>query len=367
MKSLKKKIKFKFTEIQLLYGLSALVVFVAIVMGGWFACQYFNFNGDKLQNNPIELIEKIEQDDSCIYPRVLDGVCVSSTEEINPKLVAVMIENHPDARPLSGLANASVVYEAPVEANYSRFLVIYPVGVEVKKAGPVRSARPYYLDWASEYGDVVYMHVGGSPEALNRIKTYNINDLNEFFRGWYFWRSSDRYAPHNTYTSSELWDKALEDYGEYYQNKEYQGWKFGNIESCEEITSTSTCVIEIKVSFLSPTYDALWKYNSSTKKYKRYQAGYSQLDQDGQEIFADTIVIQHVETQVIDEVGRKSMETVGFGDSVVFVGGKAIEAEWKKESRTERTQWFDKEGNEVVLQRGKIWIEVVNGGAEIDY
>src|SRR5690606_23920743 len=130
----------------------------------------------------------------------------------SPRTVGIMIENHYDARPLSGLADASVVYEAPVEGNYTRFLAVFPEDAEVQKIGPVRSARTYYLDWVSEYPDMLYMHVGGSPDALEKIKTHGIFDFNEFYRGWYYWRDSGRYAPHNVYTSSALFQKAMDEY-----------------------------------------------------------------------------------------------------------------------------------------------------------
>ena len=101
--------------------LSAIVGFVAFVLLVWFAYGYFSENP---RIRGILEIPKEGQDD-CEYRRLLDGVCVESEKETNPRLVAVMVENHIDARPQSGIAAASVVYEAPVEANYSRFMLIF--------------------------------------------------------------------------------------------------------------------------------------------------------------------------------------------------------------------------------------------------
>ncbi|MFZ2979004.1 MAG: DUF3048 domain-containing protein, partial [Candidatus Magasanikiibacteriota bacterium] len=218
--------KIKPGEPGFVYALAGLVFVVGLSLIIFFGYQYFSH-----KNFGTAIINLDNQTTSstpanCNYRRILDGVCVAMQTDINPKLVAVMIENHSEARPQSGLVDASIVYEAPVEANYTRFLAIYPADTTVNKIGPVRSARPYYLDWLGEYGTPMYMHVGGSPNALEIIKTRNIFDLNEFYRGWYYWRSEDRSAPHNTYTSSELWNKALATYSDSYTDSEYEGWQF---------------------------------------------------------------------------------------------------------------------------------------------
>ena len=99
--------------------------------------------------------------------RILDGVYLSDGEsEKYP--VAVMIDNKYEARPWSGLSYAGLVFEAPVEGGITRFLAVYSSSREIKKIGPVRSIRPYYLDWASGYGALM-AHIGGSPAALADI------------------------------------------------------------------------------------------------------------------------------------------------------------------------------------------------------
>jgi hypothetical protein len=353
---------FDFDEVQLMYALTGLVFLVAVVLGMWFGWSWWK--GKHQQPNlPVEIVEEIKQPEEvkCEYQRILDGVCVFSTEEINPKILAVMIENHPDARPQAGLAKASVVYEALVEGNFTRFLAIFPAGVEVNKAGPVRSARPYYLDWVSEYGDAVYLHCGGSPVALDLIATDRINDLNEFFRGWYFWRANNRYAPHNVYTSSELWNKAIEDYPNNYTKTDFVGWTFGQIDNC-----SVDCHENIKINYGSFSFTAEWKYNSSTEKYARWQSGWPQADDDGTPVLVDTVIVQTVPARVLDNVGRVGMDTIGQGEDKIFVKGKMIVGKWKKDSRVDRTKWVDENGDEIVLAPGKIWVEVVSERTEVE-
>ena len=358
-----------FNEAELLHLLAGLVFLVEFGLLGWFGYGYL------LNQNQADFNGVVENDSfgqfriDCQYRRMIDGVCVASEEEINPKLVAVMVENYVDARPLSGLAEASIVYEAPVEANYTRFMAIYPANVKVDKIGPVRSARPYYLDWLSEYGGAMYLYVGGSPEALGLIKEYKLFNLNEFYFGRYYWRASDRSAPHYIYTSSELWRKALTDYADEDLTADYEGWGFAT-SSLDHLTTTSLGESELttslKITFLSPNYIVNWKFNSSTKKYDRYQGDELQRDTSGKKIKADTLIIQRVKSLVIDEIGRKKINTIGAGEAIIFYDGRKIDGTWKKENRNDRTRFYDATGEEIKLKPGKIWVEVVGGDSEVE-
>lgn len=353
----------RFNDTQPLYVLSAIIFACSLGLLAWFFMR--GSAGAAVENNQTqtEKPEAIDEAD-CEFRRALDGVCVGSEEEQYPRIVAVMIENHPDARPQSGLRDAAVVYEAPVEANYSRFMALYPIDTEAKKVGPVRSARPYYLNWAQEYGAPMYMHVGGSPDALKKIAADDIFDMDEFYRGWYFWRSADRYAPHNTYTSRELWQKAWNDYGKNKETSGFAAWKFSEapLGACE-----ANCATTITASFLSPTYEAVWQYTTGTRQYTRFQMGKPHLDQTGEPIIADTVVVQKVTTDVLDAVGRIAMDTVGSGEAIIFRDGHAIRGTWKKDSVSARTIWRDADGDDIPLKPGHIWIEVVNQAGKAMY
>lgn len=337
-------------DITLIY----VVAGIAMLLGA--GILVYTFAPRSFGESPIISLPTFEKEtDTCEFRRQLDGVCVAAASGKNSKLIAVMVENHFESWPQSGVADARVVYEAPVEGNISRFLLLYTEDQEIDKVGPVRSARPYYLDWVAEYGTPLYVHVGGSPAALDQIKQYGVNDFNEFFRGWYFWRDTNRYAPHNAYTSSDLWTDALEEYADNYTTTTYDGWQFGDVDVC-----TENCVNEIEVVYSGNTYTAGWAYNTTTESFFRSQAGSADLDSDGTQVVADTVIVQYVDTTVLDGVGRLGMDTVGTGSSTVFQKGHAIVGEWRKPTRTARTRFFDESGEEVVLNPGKIWVQVIN-------
>src|SRR6185369_4571690 len=122
--------------------------------------------------------------------------------DVNKRPVnAVMIENSEFARPQSGLDQAGVVFEAVAEGGITRFLTLFQ-DTNTAYLGPVRSVRPYYIQWALGF-DAAIAHVGGSPEALSAMKSWSVKDLDQFANGSYFQRVNNRDAPHNVYTSTD--------------------------------------------------------------------------------------------------------------------------------------------------------------------
>src|SRR3989344_5063200 len=121
--------------------------------------------------------------------RLLDGRALlpGQTER---KPLAIILENHVDARPVAGLEEASVVYETIVEGDITRFFALFDYDVDINRIGPVRSLRPFFIELAEEYNPVLF-HAGGSADALEQIKNslvYNINEISA--DGIYFWRDT---------------------------------------------------------------------------------------------------------------------------------------------------------------------------------
>jgi len=357
-----------FQKTNLPYIIAGACVFLGILLLVLFSIFGEHPSDSRVDDTVVDTSEEVSAPASCTYMRHLDGVCVDSMTAQDPVLIGIMIENHYDARPLSGLSRASVVYEAPVEANFNRFFALFPVDTDIQKVGPVRSARPYYLDWLSEYPGTMYMHVGGSPDALDKIAQYGLFDMNEFYHGWYYWRDTARYAPHNAYTSQKLWSAALKDYGgtgDPVDTNVFRAWKFRSWDACEE-----QCVYEITTTFAGKTYEATWQLNTSTEQYERYEFDEPVIDAETKEhIIADTLIVQYVDTTVLDGVGRLGMDTIGSGEAIVFRNGFKVEGQWRKVSRTERTKFydFDEEGHQIELNAGKIWIVVMNRSDGISF
>ena len=352
--TIKKKLFFIFPPVV------AIVIAVVLIFSGRTQSSVtVNFFGQEVTSSTMSA------NIDCPKKSFFDGRCLSDSESLQPAVVGIMIEDYLEAQPLSGVSQASVVYEAPVEGNIPRFLALYAVGDTVNEVGPVRSARPYYLDWLSEYGDAMYMHVGGSNDALEKIKTYNIFDVNEFYNGPRFWRSKERFAPHNTYTSSELWQKAYADFSQKRTPTSYTSWNFSGQKECD--ASSTFCVQKISFSYVPGVYEVEWKYNAEKKAYERYQNGVLHKDKDGQPMIAHTIIVQHADMDILDDVGRRGIDTVGKeGIAEVYVLGNKISGTWKKQTRQSRTEWLDENGQSIPLASEKIWVEVVPTGIVVN-
>lgn len=283
----------------------------------------------------------------------LTGALVENETE-KPFVLAVMIENMIDSWPQSGIEDAFLVIEAPVEAGISRFLAFYGEDQTVEKIGPVRSARPYYVDWALEF-DALYVHVGGSDAALRLIASGDTFDLNEYSFGQYFWRSKDRSAPHNVYTSSELLLSALARRQEQGTAPEpaYEIWSFKDDEPAGTDTS------DVIVDFSTPTYRVTWDYDPETNRYTRLQAGEVQFMQNGEMLSANNVAILVTSVEILDEIGRRDIETVSEGKAFILQDGRAVEGAWKKNSAEERLRFYNEDGEEIVWNAGQTWVQVV--------
>lgn len=295
------------------------------------------------------------------FYRLIDGIGVDEEAQANPPLFAVQIENMIDGRPLSGVSGANLVYETLAEAGITRLMAIYSADRDVSEIGPVRSARPYFLDWAAEYG-ALYVHSGGSPEALNVIPDYDVIDLNEFSNGRFFWRSKSRYAPHNLYTSTELLNDAFKvKNGEV---KNFTPWEFKDEAAVDARPDEEK---RVKIYFSTKSYEVGWQYNREANDYLRYVAGSIAQDRNGDEVKTKNIVVQFAKTTILDSIGRKKIETVGDGEAIVFQDGVRIDGTWRKEAKGERTKFFDSTGAEIKFNPGVTWVEVVPIGTEVEF
>ncbi len=292
--------------------------------------------------------------------RAIDGVLVEP-DQANFYPVAVMIENLVSVRPQSGLSHANVVYEALAEGGITRFMAVFAGKYDIAMIGPVRSSRLYYLDWAKEL-NALNAHAGGSPEAISAIKKYSIIDLDQFYNAQYFWRDKDRAAPHNLFTSSQLLAFALRD-KKIAQEGSYDRWLFKDDAALLERPADAKT---ITIDFSTFNYKVEYQYDREQNDYKRFQAGQPHVDRDGTVIRTKNVVVQYVKTRLADEQ-RLSMETIGEGDVIVFRDGNATLGRWKKTAREERTRYYDTNGNEVSLNAGTTWVEVVPSDRTIQY
>ena len=336
----------------LITTLVILVIAVVAVLG------YLVFD----QDEQVVINNQGTTDTDNLVRRFIDGEYVS-LEKANHFPVAIQVENLITVRPQAGLQEANLVYEALAEGGITRFLAVYASGQPIAKIGPVRSSRPYFLDWAAEFSPL-YAHCGGSPQALSDIQTFGVFDLDQISGDHqYYWRDDSRPRPHNLYTSSELLARALRD-KEAEENGDYDPWLF---QEEAELADRPTEEKYIKIDFSTSSYEVEYSYDRRENNYLRSQAGEPHLDEISQEqLAAKNVVVIYVETSLADE-SRLSMETIGEGEALVFQNGQATEATWRKSSREGRTRFYDLNEKEIRFNAGTTWIEVLPADRTVEY
>jgi hypothetical protein len=333
-----------------------LIVGVLLAAGGGVAA-YFLLSQKPVENTTQSAPAEPEPE-PVIYYSPLTGSEVSDEAVTKQAVTAIMIENSPDARPQSGLKNSGVVFEAIAEGGITRFLAVYQEQ-KPQLVGPVRSVRMYYVDWVAAFNASV-AHIGGSSAALAEVRNGNYRDIDQFFNAGAYWRATDRYAPHNVYTSFERLDELNKSKG--YTTSEFTG--FTRKDSSPAQTPTAT---QINVTISSALYNSAYTYNAETNTYDRSQGGAPHLDrEDGQISPRSVVVLDAQQSTVLEDGYRESISVIGEGRAHIFQDGTVTEVTWKKDSRLGQITFTNEEGKDVPLARGQTWITAVpanRGGA----
>jgi len=311
----------------------------------------------------------------------------------------IMIENSPDARPHSGLSRADVVFEAVAEGGVTRFGALYYCAAQNENViiAPVRSARTYFVDWASGFNLPLYVHVGGAnlsgpSNALGQIADYGWrgeNDMDQFSIGYpTFVRNYNRVpgktvaTEHTMQSETEaLWEVAADrDWTnitpERIVNRKtvaaapwqdnFQAWTYEDeVESLGEVKN-------ISYDFWSGynQFSVEWNYDQDLDAYLRTNGGEAQFDFNNDEPVAASTVIVLLTTEKgpINELKHMLYTTIGKGKALIFKHGQEpIEANWSKISREAELEFTDVRGKDVELARGQIWISVLATGSEVNY
>lgn len=287
--------------------------------------------------------------------------------------LAVMLNNIKEGCPQSGIEEASIVYECPVEGRITRLMALFEKYEEIPKIGSIRSCRDYFVYLALEF-DAIYAHFGQATiyvgDMLNSTAVDNISGAVsgiEVPAKNAFYRSNDRKAPHNVYISNEGIIEDIKEFG--YRTTFRTGYqqKFTYCELDERVTWDD----KRDATMLYPggkTTDkangfskvgSRFEYNAEDGKYYRFQYGDKHIDgETGNQLAYDNVVFQYA-----NGIVRDSKDYLGFGlvgDNVdkvqVFTNGKMTEGTWKRTEIYEPAKYYDLDGNEIVVNPGKTWI-----------
>ncbi|MFA5603355.1 MAG: DUF3048 domain-containing protein [Bacilli bacterium] len=268
---------------------------------------------------------------------------------------AVMIDNHDNATPHTGLQDAYIVYEMVVEGGITRLMAIFK-DQETATIGPVRSSRHYFLDYALE-NDAIYTHWGWSPQAQSDIPKLGVNNINALYDNS-FWRDNSRNAPHNGMTSIEKLKTTA-------NNKNYNrdtnkdlllNYSVDSIELKEMEQSKIANNVSIRYSsYQTVTYE----YDSTNKVYKRIRKGSPHVDkQTGKQYTAKNIIVYQIHNELMGSKGRQELSNIGTSNGYYITNGYAVPITVKKDSRSGQTVYKYLDGKEINVNDGNTFIQI---------
>ncbi len=308
-----------------------------------------------------------------------------SDESLNSSpTFCIQIPNGKDgARPQAGLNQAAIIFEAIAEAGITRFSAIFQNST-VSAIGPIRSLRPYYLEWDAPF-DCTIVHAGGSDEAIAELRRSGIRELDENYS--YMWREQN---------SNRGWNNLFTSPSELLRYNTEKGWTSSNIKAFTRLTpdeteqtilENSTCAdneecetilaSNIRINFSGvPSYNTIYQYDPENNRYLRsYANGEEHLTYncsadlnhprtttdcgEPEPVAPKVVVAMFVNERKMSDGYHEDITTIGSGSATIFQNGEVIEGTWQKTSANEQIVFRDDAGNLIKFTPGQVWIAAV--------
>ena len=299
---------------------------------------------------------EVKEPEKIVYYTPLTHEERDNEDQAKKKIFAVMLDNHDDARPQAQISKADIIYEYRVEGEFTRYMALFQSNFP-ENVGPVRSARPYFVQTAKEY-NAIYAHWGGSVAGLEEVKKRNVVDLDGIaLEGIVFHRNKNvgKRAPHNGYISlPELENYLVEKGVDVNDNTASLNFydKEANIEGLD--------VGEITLNF-NNRYKTNFIYDEATGKYKYIRQGQPVIDEaTGQEFDTDNLVVLFQKGVVAGPKGTLKMANIGTGTGLLLQKGKLAPITWEKENEDARTILKYTDGTEVKFYPGRTFFSIVD-------
>lgn len=296
----------------------------------------------------------------------INALFPQSNYDFRLRPIAYQIDNAPNARPQTALSHAYVVYEAIAEGGVTRFTALY-LNKDEPKVGNLRSAR--LVDFAIvPQWDALLAHVGASDPVMDLLGKSSLAWLNlddPALKKW-SWRTTDRVAPYNLYSSHDLVRRLAQDKNVRVENTSPKYFPVGPKPANGEAGS------QLRIPFRAPG-DVLYVYDPEKAVYVRSVGGRPQIDAlDGQQIGVKTIIVQMVEQHEIsiieDVYGSRSLEfeLEGHGKAIIFRDGESFPGIWHRDVSESLTTFTSVDGSSLPFAVGNVWVELVPTDLTVD-
>jgi hypothetical protein len=297
----------------------------------------------------------------------LSGLPLADESVIDNRPVAVVHNNshNPGGRqhalPMHGIGQADIIYETLAEGSITRMLAIYQDLSGIPKIGAVRSARSYFVELALAY-DAVFVHVGGSPQAIRDIRNWRADVFNAMNQpSTHFWRdSSDRpgvSSEHTLFTSGE---RLLELFGRLSRQTVAEDHDNGLRFNAERFTEGSPAV-SVRVPFTG-NKSTSFAFDEDDGLYYVEQYNDKFIDGiTGEQIAVTNLLVIKTAVSVIpgDAEGRRTIDLQSGGQGYYAAGGQVVPITWSREAHDAPFRYSDDAGNPLELLPGKTYVCII--------
>jgi hypothetical protein len=274
---------------------------------------------------------------------------------VDRRMVAIKIDNHPNARPQSGLEQADAVFEVLVEGGLTRFIAMFHQ-TDVDYVGPNRSGRVT--------DSKVMAAMSGSPIQISGAQgwvkdIFAADDINvSYDTGATTYRSPLRPKPHNLYTSTLM-------VREYADERGWPDESPGNLFAFGEPTPGEVEATRIAVPF-SDVPPSTWAWDGEQYLHFQGTEAHEWVDADGAtgQIAFDTLVVMKMRKYIARNpagsgTALPTVETTGSGEALVFHSGSLVDGTWAREAIEDPFELTARDGTTLVLPPGTVWVHLV--------
>lgn len=253
-------------------------------------------------------------------------------------VVVVKVDNTLAGRPQTGVGQADLVIEEPVEGGLTRLAAFFESDLP-DSVGPVRSIRASDVGLVSPVTPIVVAS-GGAPEALAAYAAADITLVDE--SSGLLVRDPSRAAPYNVFV--DLSQIQRQTRGE---DPDGPYFDFGITK-----LPAAASVKQVRLTF-SPSHSETWTWNSK---------GWWE---QGESTFRPTTLIaldvRTVDTGQRDAAGTPIPEviTTGKGGGFMMMDGKAHQILWQKRSPSAPFQFTTPAGLVISVPPGRTWLALM--------
>ncbi len=287
----------------------------------------------------------------------INGLPVTDPALLDRRLLAIKMDNHPAARPQSGIEKADGVVELMVEG-ITRLMTLWQQS-DVDYFGPMRSGRPTDPTLLTALNEPTFVISGAQAWVQQRIRSMDVHLIGEVRPATF--RISGRSAPHNLYVDTSLLREEADRLG--YPDEPPNGpiWEFG------DLPAAATPASHVRIDFLGNIVE--WDWDVATGTWLRTADGRESewKTEDGEtgRIGFPVMVALYVEQYTLGPpagVSGKALpssHTTGTGRAFVFANGTVMEGTWERPTEKDWFTLTDSSGNVIPVPPGQVWISLV--------